>query len=181
MIGTPSRLEVHISRKLSDGDYGSFEVGASLAVDLPPDANLEEAFNEYDAWLTASVAGSVREKQANIAKQKPQPEEPKPAPVAEIRTPVGDDGLEFKDIAVDYIKVVYSEEGEKRARTFGGLFKQYGVVTYPEALAAIGFDLEAAEAGVYALPAPYKKARVTIKGKNAKGFDIPGKVDHFIK
>jgi hypothetical protein len=69
MIGTPSEIEVHVSRKLSDGDYGSFEVSASLRVNLPPDANLEEAFDSADSWLTAAVAGSVGEKQASIAKQ----------------------------------------------------------------------------------------------------------------
>ena len=123
MIGTPTALSVRVSRKLNDGDYGSFEVAAELTLSLPADANLEEAFDASDAWLTAAVAGSVREKQANIAKQKPVTlrqqadidaandvtghvaQAVQPAPVAEIRTPVTDEGAEYRTIDVEFFEV----------------------------------------------------------------------------
>ena len=71
--GTPTKLAVRVSRKLSDGAYGSYEVLAELETNLAQDANLEEAFAAHDAWLTAAVAASVRNKQDNIARQTAQP------------------------------------------------------------------------------------------------------------
>ena len=76
---------------------------------------------------------------------------------------------------------MFTEEGQKRAKTFGKPWTKFGVVTYPESLEAVGFDLEAAEPGQYMLPAPYVKARVLLGGKNDKGFDIAKKVWAFTK
>lgn len=60
--GVPSAISVSVSRKKLDGDYGSFEVSASIEASLAPDANLEETFDELDTWLTAAVGTSVNEK-----------------------------------------------------------------------------------------------------------------------
>jgi hypothetical protein len=180
MIGTPSRLEVHVSRKLSDGDYGSFEVGAMLALDLPPDANLEDAFDAADTWLTSSVAASVREKKENIAKQKPA-ELPNPAevvqaaPVAEIRTPVAEEGQEYRTIDVDFFEVSVDANNVRVCKVHGGPYKKYGVRCWPEPLEAIGIKLETLEAGKFSLPPEYKKAKVLMAD------DKPRKVWRFEK
>jgi hypothetical protein len=175
MIGTPSKLEVHISRKLSDGDYGSFEVSALLALDLPPDANLEEAFDAADTWLTAAVAGSVREKQENIAKQKPvAPEAPvaqvvQQAPVAEIRTPVTDGGEEYRTIDVEFFEVSVDANNVRVCKVHGGPYKKYAVRCWPEPLEAVGIKLETLEAGKFSLPPEYKSAKVLMaEGKPRK-------------
>ena len=193
MNGTISQITVRVSRKVGDENYGSFGVEAEATESLAEGANVQEEFDALDAFLTAAVGMSVTEKKGKIAKtqaaEKHEPAEGavirmapdvKPAPEVE-RVPVDDDGNEFKDIKVDFIKVVFSEKGEKRARAFGKPFDKFGVVTYPEALEAVGFDLDAAEPGNYALPAPYTTARILLGGKNEKGFDIPKKVDHFVK
>lgn len=191
MTGVLTSLTVRVSRKLGDKDFGSYGGEWEATVNLPPDANLsdesEALFAFGKAFLggeLATMAVDIKKMQDLVASQQPElmpaPQPIKPAPEVE-RVPVDDDGNEFKDIKVDFIKVVFSEKGEKRARAFGKPFDKFGVVTYPEALEAVGFDLDAAEPGNYALPAPYTTARILLGGKNEKGFDIPKKVDHFVK
>ena len=64
--GIPEELWVRVSRKRSDGDYGSFGVEAELKVNLAnvQDLNLDDTFDAVDAWLTAAVAGSMKAKTA---------------------------------------------------------------------------------------------------------------------
>ena len=190
MIGTPTALSVRVSRKLNDGDYGSFEVAAELSLGLPADANLEEAFDAADAWLTAAVAGSVREKQASIAKQQADwqtrhvaTETPvvaamggtvQPAPVAEIRTPVEGDA-EYRVIDVDYFEVSVDANNVRVCKVHGGPYKKYGVRCWPEPLDAIGIKLETLEAGKFSLPDGYVKARILMAE------DKPKKVWRFEK
>lgn len=69
--GTPSKMSVGVSRKRSDGEYGSYEVSASIEANLAPDADLEKAFDELDTWLTAAVASSMNEKSQKLATAKP--------------------------------------------------------------------------------------------------------------
>ena len=191
MIGTPTALSVRVSRKLNDGDYGSFEVAAELTLSLPAGVNLEEEFGGVDSWLTAAVAGSVREKQANIAKQKlPAPlagvtpenihaEVPvapiRPAPVAEIRKPVTDDGAEYRVIDVDYFEVAVDANNVRVCKVHGGPYKKWGVRCWPEPLEAAGIKLETLEAGKFSLPEGYKQAKVLMEGEK------PRKVWAFIK
>ena len=194
MIGTPTALSVRVSRKLSDQDFGSFEVSAELAVNLAPDADLSATFDEVDTWLTAAVAGSVREKQANIAKQQAAKAPPpgtvlaqsvdftggvvqvvQPAPVAEIRTPVTDAGDEYRVIEVDYFEVSVDANNVRVCKVHGGPYKKFGVRCWPEPLEAVGIKLETLEAGKFSLPPEYKQAKVLMAdGK-------PKKVWAFIK
>ena len=138
--GVPSAISVSVSRKKSDGDYGSFEVSASIEASLAPDANLEETFDELDTWLTAAVGTSVNEKAKKIGiKQQDLPETP-PEPASDIETDVFD---------VVSITVEYTPGGEKRAKVKGGRWAKYGVTCWPEVLEKIDFDLDSADAADY--------------------------------
>lgn len=130
LIGTPTSLSVRVSRRLTDGNYGSFEVSAELDVNLPPEVNLEQAFDAADAWLTASVAKSIAEKQVDIVVAKP-------APVAQhaqqemVREPVvGDSETEVFEV-IGYV-IEYAPTGQKSLKVKGGKYSKFGVKVWPE-------------------------------------------------
>ena len=51
LIGTVTSIRVAVSRKMGDGDYGSYGVDAAVEVALPVGANVADAFDAWDAWL----------------------------------------------------------------------------------------------------------------------------------
>jgi hypothetical protein len=179
MIGTPSDLTVRVSRKLTDGEYGSFEVSAELTTNLPQGANLEEAFDGLDSWLTASVAKSVQEKRARIEKQQAESHvapgldvavaAPIAAPVIEVRTPVSEENTEYVMIDVKYLECVVSKNGKKYVKVHGGQYSKFGVPAWPEPLEAVGLDVEAMQPGQnYMLPQGYSKAKIELEDGKPK-------------
>lgn len=202
--GTITTIHVGYSVKAwMDGQSKGCDVGMDMV--LPPEADPEVAvvaLYEYekqtahramgdDLKLVLQPLATAKQTHEAAVAQAAVPiktvvanllSEPERLPALDpTRVPMDDDGNEYKDIVVDHIKVIFSEEGEKRARTFGKPWMQYGAITYPETLAAVGFDLEAASGGVHQLPKPYAKARVLLGEKNAKGFDVPKKVVAFLE
>jgi hypothetical protein len=189
MIGTPSALSVRVSRKLSDENYGSFEVSAELEVNLPADADLEMAFDSADSWLTAAVAVSVREKQANIAKRAHEAAAAvaaaavpagnvgiTPPAVANTtilpeptRVPVDDNGTEFEVIEVKNFTVEMTKTGKRIGKVHGGKWTKFGVIAWPEAFAELNIDLDALTLDTaYTLPEGYKHARIEMDGEKPK-------------
>ena len=187
LIGTVTSIRVAVSRKMGDGDYGSYGVDAAVEVALPVGANVADAFDAWDAWLTASVGASMKEKGELIAKNKPAPKDIaqqltesaeaankivsaiQAAPVAEIRTPVTDSGDEYRMIEVDYFEVSVDANNIRVCKVHGGPYKKFGVRCWPEPLEGIGIKLETLEAGKFSLPDGYKQAKVLmVEGKPKK-------------
>ena len=142
LIGTPTELTVSISRKIwTEGTKGSLEVVAGLTVNLPPEVNLEQAFDAADAWLTASVAKSIAEKQVDIAVSQP-------APVAQHKPSNDGEGRYGNEVEVQRVPVVgdsetevfevigyvieYAPTGQKSLKVKGGKYSKFGVKVWPE-------------------------------------------------
>ena len=180
LIGTVTSIRVAVSRKMGDGDYGSYGVDAAVEVAVPVGANPQDVVDAWDAWLTVFVGTSMKEKGELVAKHKPEVAESskpevQPAPVAEVRTPVTDSGDEYRIIDVDYFEVSVDSNNIRVCKVHGGPYKKFGVRCWPEPLEAVGIKLETLEAGKFSIPEGYKQAKVLmVEGK-------PKKVWSFIK
>jgi hypothetical protein len=171
LIGIPTSLTVRISRRLTDGNYGSFEVSAELTSSLPPEVNLDEAFDSHDAWLTAVVAKSVSEKQVDIVAQAPSVAQHAQQPQEVERVPVVGDA-EVATFEVSSYVIEYSPTGQKSLKVKeakGGKYSVYGVKVWPE-IAEKNAQLsawESKDAGEYAI-AGKLVAVVMLEGGKAK-------------
>lgn len=58
------KMGASISRKIGDGNYGSFEMSAWLESDFNGDTNLDEALDGLENWLTAKVAARIKKFEA---------------------------------------------------------------------------------------------------------------------
>jgi hypothetical protein len=84
--GVVTEVTFTVSRKLTDGNYGSFEAAASLTVSVPSaETDVDDLMDQLDAYLTAKVGASAHQKEA-IVKQHAPPSTKAPvaqtAPVA---------------------------------------------------------------------------------------------------
>lgn len=68
MTGVPTILTVRVSRKLGDGDYGSFGGEWECTVNLPPNANLEEESQALFAFGKAFLGTELADIQADLRK-----------------------------------------------------------------------------------------------------------------
>jgi hypothetical protein len=130
LIGVPTSLSVRVSRRLTDGTYGSFEVSAELGVELPADVDLTQAFDAADAWLTASVAKSVSEKQVDIGVAQHAQQAPPVQQEIERVPVVGDSETEVVEIT-GYV-IEYAPSGQKTLKVKGGKYPKHGVKVWPE-------------------------------------------------
>ena len=85
MTGVPSSLTVRVSRKLGDGDFGSFGGEWECTIGLGPQANIEEESQALFAFGKAFLGTELADIQAGI--RKPPAEEPaqQDAPKAEAK------------------------------------------------------------------------------------------------
>ena len=60
--GVFKEVTVYVSRKRTDGNYGSYEVGMGGTINLGPDDNPEEQVSLLDTFFTAAVAHSMKDK-----------------------------------------------------------------------------------------------------------------------
>ncbi len=72
MTGTISQLSVRVSRKIGDGDFGSFGGEWEATVNLPPDANLEEESQALFAFGKSFLGTELADIQASIKKSQPK-------------------------------------------------------------------------------------------------------------
>jgi hypothetical protein len=86
--GVPVKAALTKTRKMSDGNYGSFEVMAMLEVDLAKGVDLDDLFDSLDVSLTAKIAQIVKDDEIRYT-DKPQPEPEKATVAAETSTVVG--------------------------------------------------------------------------------------------
>ena len=163
--GTPSKAGVYVSRKLTDGNWGSFEVVYGLEMNLAEGADLDAVFKAMDDELTLAVGVSAHEKEAKVMRSVTQPEaedfvEPEYMPSTDATT---------KTILAETITVEFTPKGQKNAKVKGGRWKMYGVMCWPEVLSLppIEWDLETLDAGDYPAP-PGVKAIVLMDGDKPK-------------
>lgn len=74
ILGTPTSLSMRVSRKMSDSNYGSFEVSAELEVSLAKGVNLEDSFQSLRAWLEANVGRTIKAQKAAYDQLQPAPD-----------------------------------------------------------------------------------------------------------
>lgn len=164
LIGTLSKMTLIVSRKRFQDRDGILHdtVGVDIGgeVSLPPDAVPEDVRDAWDAWFTVSANASLEEKWAEIAKNKPAPQEIQPAPVEQTRVSVDDDGKEYKTIEVDHFEITVGSDNIRTCKVFGGPYKKFGVRCWPEPLEGVGIKLDILEAGKFMLPPGYTKAKV---------------------
>ena len=69
--GVVSKVGVSVSRKISDGAYGSAEVSMWVEMDLSPTADFDESLDSLDKFITGKVGASAKEKQAKVQASAP--------------------------------------------------------------------------------------------------------------
>ena len=80
--GVVGKIGCSVSRKVSDGAYGSFEVSMWVEQDLSPTANVDNAMDALDAYVTAKVGKSTKAKLDKIVKPVAEPVSVPMVPVA---------------------------------------------------------------------------------------------------
>ena len=159
--GTITEINVTVSRKLTDNNWGngevSLEIGESIA-----DANVdvEAEFNKLYAWAAKECAAKVVELVGhNTPSTKPVVESKQPQSLTQDNKTVvtqhtGMLESTSETFEVDTITVEFSPKGTKYAKAKGGKWAKYGVTVWPEVLVLppMEWDLETKDAGDY--PAP---------------------------
>jgi len=70
--GVVTEVTFTVSRKLTDGNYGSFETAASLTVSVPSaETDVDDLMDQLDAYLTAKVGASAHQKEAIVMQHAP--------------------------------------------------------------------------------------------------------------
>ena len=171
--GLFKEVTVLVSRKRTDGNYGSYDVSYGATINVPPDGDVDQLAMALDAYLTASVAESMKQKQEDM----PQAEEvpvlhnaPAKSAPREVRTPIDDSGAEYDIFDVASIAVEYSPGGEKRAKVKGGKWAKFGVMCWPEVLSLepLEWNLDELDAVEYSVPAGLKAKALMVDGKPKK-------------
>lgn len=104
--GVVSKVGFSVSRKISDGAYGSAEVSTWIEMDLSPTADFEEAINALDDYITAKVGQSAKYKQDKITK--PKAEEPvETIPMVPVAPPAAEGHCPIHNVAMKQ----YTKEG----------------------------------------------------------------------
>ena len=157
--GEVNKLAVSVSRKKSDGDYGSYEVAAMAEVNLAPDADFEAAFKEMDTELTRLVKLSMKAKGDAMSGAAQVPEAPPPdaqhdipiAPPPEIPTgadvapappptlphPDYDALQEEENVILKDPKIAHIQtDNQDAVRVFGERWQQWGVTCWEEVVNA---------------------------------------------
>lgn len=144
--GIPVRASYTVSKKLSDGNYGSFERVAMLEVDVAKGMDLEEVFTSLKDFLVATVARDIREVQefSQLDPEKPAVEslaseaKTPPPPPTESLPPApsdtqGDLAVETHEI-LDNCSISHQVTGSgiHHLLVKGGKYTKYGIFFWPE-------------------------------------------------
>ena len=150
--GTPKSATLTVTRKMGDNNYGSFGVEATLQVDVAPDANLDEVFDSMDAYLTAKVGRSLKDKEAKV-KISTVEQVPTHAPAPQ-NSEIWDN---------PQLQLQFTNTGQRYLNVKGGKWMKYGCPAWPENvnLDVAWQDWDATQ--VYNLPDGFSQAVVQLK------------------
>lgn len=156
--GEVTEVSVSVSRKLSDGAYGSFEVAAALTMKLSPGEDFDDSVDALDAYLTAKVGQSAQSKAKKVEGTKPEPApEPDPPPIEGV-----EDEVEWITPISFY---VHRGEGKQPVAFFKDdkKFEKKGVICFASTFKDGGLDLYGIEPGKDYDPADYNIGKVALQ------------------
>ena len=185
-----------LTRKVSDGNYGSFEYGEWFESPIEADTDVDKALDALEANLTKRVEKRVAKflngqptvdeiaselgaevLQTKAAAWRPA-DEPPPLPTGAAeeptRTPMDENGDEYDIFPVERIKITVSDTGTKFAKVFGGRWQKFGVTVWEEVMEGV-FPIGDLDVGHEFKPAQALKAKAIL---NEKG--NPKKVVEFV-
>ena len=192
--GVFKEITVLVSRKRTDGNYGSYDVSYGATINVPDaTTDVEELASALDAYLTASVAESMKQKQEalgaleTVVRNAPQqppladltPDEAPKTPLQvkpdlrePERVPIDDGGNEYDIFDVDEIVMQATPNGKLFGKAKGGKWTKWGVSVWEELLTAppLEWDFDSLSVGVaYAAPVGLRaKALLNDKGQPSK-------------
>ena len=182
-----------ISRKVSDGNYGSFEHSRWYEGGMDADTDITKALNELEETLAEEVEARI-DKFLNgqtlttekvdaslptapkVAREEPPlPPEP-PNPPEPVNVPSDEVGAEYDIFNVDRFKIVVSDGGTKFAKAYGGRWQKFGVTVWEEVMEGVfPFPIGDLDVGYEFAPPQAMKAKAIL---NENG--NPKKVVEFV-
>jgi len=171
MMAKLSEITVSISRKVSDDNYGSFGVQASITLEVEEGEDKDVLYAASTSWLSEKIAGTHKAHGTMPSQPAPAGAVAKPASVAQHSVAGGVPQADDVDVfTAETITVEYTPGGEKRAKVKGGKWKKYGVVCWPEVLALppLEWELDALDAADYNVPAGVQAVALMVDDKPKK-------------
>jgi len=169
------KLGASISRKLGDGDFGSFEFAAWFEGDMPAGSELDSELAGLEAWLSAQVAARIKAFQNKIHAaplvQPRQTVDDGPNYEADAAPPTEPSTGDYLIFPVDKIRIEMTTTGKKIGKVFGGAWKKYGVTAWPDVLDSLIGSIENMQPGEELMPPrPNLRAKAVAndKGKPSK-------------
>jgi hypothetical protein len=162
--GRITEVSVHISRKVTDGNYGSYEVQFGETRSVAPDVDSAVVYREMYAGVSGKIDAAVEKFQGELCnteekpttiKNAPPPKEKKlPAPEVETRTAIDDAGNELEKVPVDSIEILFAKSGNKYGRIKGGKWVKSGIAVFGRTLAEapLEWDIDTLDVGEYDVP-----------------------------
>jgi len=179
-------LTVSISRKVSDDNYGSFGVQASITLEVEEGEDKDVLYAASASWLSEKIAGTHKAHGTMPSQPATAGAVAKPASVAQHAqqstpkaTPQPQQSGLLDDTSKTFVVETLSVEikgGKRYVKAKGGNFNVYGVNVWPEVLAMppLEWDAETLDGADY--PAPQGLTAIYVEKTLDSGKVVPDKV-----
>ena len=190
--GTITEFSILVSRKVTDGNYGSFEVSMSETVSVGTDEDALELERSYykdlkEKVFRAVAAADMQKVMTKVVERAMQDEvhqaiteaADEAGGVEPERVEIDDAGNEYKTFAVESIEVLHSKKGAKYARAHGPQLPKRGVAVWAGVLAKepLEWDIDELSVQVYGAP---KGLQAKVLMGEFKGKPQPDQVKEWI-
>ena len=170
-----AKVSVFLSRKVSDGEYGSFEGTIGIEDDVPQGSDRDSFAAGLRAWCKAfldetlasqrkeylqppGILAVAKQLGATVTEEAPEP----------TRVPVDDDGNEYDIFVVDKLRIESTSTGTKIGKAFGGKWRKFGVMVWPEIMEALIGSIADLDVGQeFGPPKPGTKAKALLNEKGS--------------
>jgi len=145
-------LTVSISRKVSDDNYGSFGVQASITLEVEEGEDKDVLYAASTSWLSEKIAGTHKAHGTMPSQPATAGAVAKPASVAQPQqSGLLDDTAKTFEVETLSVEV---KGGKRYMKAKGGNFKRYGVNVWEEvaAMPPLEWDLATLDGADYAAP-----------------------------
>ena len=181
-----AKVSVFLSRKVSDGEYGNFEGTIGIEDDVPQGSDKDSFAAGLRAWCKAFLdetlasqrkeylkapgifevakqLGGMVTDDAELAAAVAQREFPEPRFV-----PIDDDANEYDIFVVDKLRIESTSTGTKVGKAFGGKWKKFGVMVWPEVMEALIGSIADLDVGQeFGPPKPGTRAKALLNEKGS--------------
>ena len=186
-----AKVSVFLSRKVSDGEYGSFESTIGIEDDVPQGTDQGSFAAGLRAWCKAfldeTLAVQRREylHMPDMVGFEPAPRPNAPTSVAvrppaairatvtedalePSRVPIDDAGNEYDIFVVDKLRIESTSTGTKVGKALGGKWRRHGVMVWPEVMEALIGSIADLDVGQeFGPPKPGTKAKALLNEKGS--------------